>query len=156
MSLRVFVYWTVNVIVAGSFLFAGILKAWHPGQFQIDIERYRLVPGWLAWAAAAWLPYLEILAASALLLRRTAVPGRAIIAGLLVVFVAALISAWARGLNVNCGCFGGAADGQPNYPWWIGRDLLLLGALWFLQHCERLTGWRLDTRGSERRAASEA
>lgn len=151
MTRRTVIYWTLNLLVAGSILYAGILKAWHPGQLQIDIERYRLVPGWLAWAAAAWLPYLEILAASALLLHRTAAAGRAIIAGLLVVFVAALISAWARGLNVNCGCFGGAADGPPNYPWWIGRDLLLIGALWLLHHWDQVGGWR----GAERSRAGD-
>jgi putative oxidoreductase len=134
---RLVIYWTVKLVVAGSFLYAGLLKAWQPGQLQIDIERYRIVPAWLAWVAAAWLPYLEILAATALLHRRSAAGGRLLLAGLLVVFVAALISAWVRGLNVHCGCFGGGPDLQPNYPWWVGRDLLLLGALWILHRGEQ-------------------
>jgi hypothetical protein len=49
-------------------------------------------------------------------------------------FVVGIASAWARGLRIDCGCFGGGgklADGKsPSYFWEILRDggLLLLGA----------------------------
>jgi len=52
---------------------------------------------------------------------------------LLVVFVGAVASAWARGLQIDCGCFGDGGEvaaGRTAYPAEILRDLaLLLAAL---------------------------
>jgi uncharacterized membrane protein YphA (DoxX/SURF4 family) len=52
---------------------------------------------------------------------------------LMVVFVAAVGSAWARGLQIDCGCFGGGgqvAAGRTAYPGEVARDVgLLLVAL---------------------------
>jgi uncharacterized membrane protein YphA (DoxX/SURF4 family) len=54
----------------------------------------------------------------------------------LIVFIAAVSSAWARGLSIDCGCFGGGgqvAPGQTKYLQEILRDvglLLLAGWLW--------------------------
>ena len=57
-------------------------------------------------------------------------------AGLLVIFIAGIVSAWARGLQIDCGCFstGGelAAGQSPQYTWDLIRDtgfLLLAGIL---------------------------
>jgi uncharacterized membrane protein YphA (DoxX/SURF4 family) len=55
----------------------------------------------------------------------------------MVVFIAAVSSAWARGLAIDCGCFGGGgqvAPGQTKYLQEILRDvglLVLAGWLWF-------------------------
>ena len=136
MKLRIAVRWVLRLLLAGCFVYAGGLKAIHPGQLQITIERYHLVSSWTAWAAAAYLPYLEIFAALALFHPKTAAAGRVVLGTLLLVFVAALVSAWARGLNVVCGCFGGAAAEEPRYLWWISRDLLLLGAIAWLHRIE--------------------
>ena len=52
----------------------------------------------------------------------------------MVVFIAAVASAWARGLAIDCGCFGGGGrvdPGQTKYLEEILRDIgLLLLALW--------------------------
>ena len=59
--------------------------------------------------------------------------GAAFVSGLLfVVFIIGIASVWARGIKIDCGCFGGGgydADAVP-YPWEIARDagLLLLSA----------------------------
>lgn len=136
-SVRVFT-WGVRAIVAGVFLYAGAIKAWDPALFQLEIERYRLVSPTVAWLSAAYLPYLEIFAAAALLHRRFAQAGRLVIAALLIVFIVALASAWARGLDITCGCFGATtAAAAPNYPWWIGRDFILLAMLGWLQILDR-------------------
>jgi putative oxidoreductase len=47
--------------------------------------------------------------------------------GLLVVFTLAVTQAVVRGINVDCGCFGGAASG-PVTGWTIARDVGLLAA----------------------------
>jgi uncharacterized membrane protein YphA (DoxX/SURF4 family) len=57
-------------------------------------------------------------------------------AGLLVVFVAGVSQAWARGLTIDCGCFGGGgavAPGQTQYVQEILRDAgFLLLAAWLI------------------------
>ena len=47
----------------------------------------------------------------------------------MIVFIAAVSSAWARGLSIDCGCFGGGgqvAAGQTKYLQEILRDVGLL------------------------------
>ena len=64
--------------------------------------------------------------------RRTVIGG--VVAALvlvivLVVFIAAVGSAWARGLQIDCGCFGNGgqvAAGETSYPAEILRDVALL------------------------------
>ena len=54
-----------------------------------------------------------------------------------VAFIIGIASAWARGLKIECGCFGGggtAAKASDQYPWDIARDIGLaaLSLLLFL------------------------
>ena len=49
-------------------------------------------------------------------------------------FIVGITSAWSRGLQIDCGCFGGGgfdAGATAQYPWEIARDvgLLLLSGL---------------------------
>ena len=58
----------------------------------------------------------------------------AVISGLLfIAFIVGIASVWARGICIDCGCFGGGGydpDATSQYPWEIARDaaLLLLSA----------------------------
>lgn len=77
---------------------------------------------------------------------------------LLVVFIAAVASAAARGLSIDCGCFGGGGDvapGQTAYGIEIVRDVgLLLLAVWLVwQPRSRLT---LDRTSIARHATAES
>jgi uncharacterized membrane protein YphA (DoxX/SURF4 family) len=79
------------------------------------------------------LPVVEIAVGLALLLGvfvRTAAIAAAV---LLVVFLVAVGSAWVRGLQIDCGCFGTGGEvaaGQTAYPLEVFRDgALLLAAL---------------------------
>ncbi len=56
--------------------------------------------------------------------------------GMILVFLMALLSAWMRGLDIRCGCFGSTEAGAP-IPIAIMRDLGILGALLFLFWKER-------------------
>lgn len=59
-------------------------------------------------------------------------------------FIVGIASAWARGLQIECGCFGGSGslvqDASAKYPWEIARDvgLLILSALLVLWPRSRL------------------
>ena len=76
----------------------------------------RPAPRWAPVGAVVLLLLLGLLA------RRAAV-----LAGvLLVVFIAGIVSVWARGLSIDCGCFGDGGydpDAVSKYPWEIARDV---------------------------------
>lgn len=112
--------------MAAVFVYAGAVKLADPLTFVSDIEAYRLVAGWPAWAAAVYLPWLEIVVGLGLLWPRASRASAGVIAGLMVVFTAALVSAWWRGLDLRCGCFGDAMAGW-GYGRLLVRDVVLLG-----------------------------
>jgi uncharacterized membrane protein YphA (DoxX/SURF4 family) len=117
----------VVLVVAGAF------KLPDPAAAMRAVRAYRLLPEALVGPVAFGLPVLEIAIGLALLAGvfvRTAAIASAV---LMTVFLAAVGSAWARGLQIDCGCFGGGgqvAAGQTGYPGEVARDVgLLLVAL---------------------------
>ncbi len=119
-----------RLTVAGVLIVAGALKVVEPGASVTAVRAYELLPERLAQTVGWGLPFLEI--ALGLLLAvgwftRPAAIGAAV---LFLVFTAAVASAAARGLSIDCGCFGGGgevAPGQTRYVAEIVRDLALLG-----------------------------
>jgi len=121
------------LIVGGVFIFAGAAKLLDPAQFAYSISRYRLVPSPLAVAFALWLPWLELLGGACVFFPRFRRGALAILLTLGVAFLAALVSAWVRHLDIGCGCFGDDAATHAPLEYAIGRDLLLIGlAAWLL------------------------
>jgi putative oxidoreductase len=118
----------LRYLLGGLFVYAGVMKVISPAAFLQDIEAYRILPHALAWCLSVYLPWLEIIAGAALWHSRLQAPARWILIGLMLVFLAALISAWWRGLDLTCGCFGKALQ-SSNYFWLLTRDVLLLSGL---------------------------
>jgi uncharacterized membrane protein YphA (DoxX/SURF4 family) len=127
----------VRLGVAYVFIKAGVLKIWDfhhwrsgTPDFTVTIQHYKLLPSPdLAVLLAVYLPWLEITTAITLFVRRLALGASAAVTGMTTVFLIALSSAWARGLDINCGCFG-KDEVSTNYPAAIALDALLLaGAL---------------------------
>lgn len=117
----------IRCALAGVFLWSGISKAIDPASFLTDIESFQLLPYRWAWLISIWLPFLEITTAGTLLTTRLwAQAGAIVIGGMLLVFLAAIISAWSRGLSLSCGCFGASTE-PASYPWLVTRDIILLG-----------------------------
>ena len=79
--------------------------------------------------------------------RRVTIWTSVAVVAVLLIFIGGIASAWARGLQIDCGCFssgGELAGGQnPQYAWEIARDVgfLILAAilLW-----KPWTRWSLD------------
>lgn len=125
----------VSWILAALFFCAGLLKLLQPGDFLADIQSFHLLPYPLALAAAYAIPALEIAAAVGLCSSRFRLESCVIITVLTGVFLVALSSAWMRGLDISCGCFGRSVM-QADYPLLIGRNLLILagcGAIMFFR-----------------------
>ena len=95
-----------ELVAGGVFLYAGALKTLDPAGFAQDIDHYRLLPATAASVLALYLPWVEVLAGGALLLGRGKRGARLVLLMLSVVFLGAVSAAWARGLDITCGCFG--------------------------------------------------
>jgi len=95
-----------RVVLAGLFVWSGAIKFADPAGFgQIVLAYDVLPPAWVS-PTAILLPGLEWGAAGGLLLSmRWRQAGAVLTIGMLCVFMAAIASAWWRGLDVSCGCF---------------------------------------------------
>lgn len=131
------ILWVTTVarlILGGVLIAAGALKIGNPSDSVVAVKAYQLLPESIAEMVGYVLPILEIVVGVLLvvgLLTRVA----AVVAALLMfAFVFGIAWAWAHGLRIDCGCFGGGGQletGQePAYLLDILRDfgLVLLGA----------------------------
>lgn len=134
--------WTMRIILAGVFLYAGYLKVKDPIQFTEDIRNYQLIQDPLPAALALSLPWLEILAALGVLTGLLYRGSLVVLAGMILTFILAISSAWARGLDISCGCFGGESAESTNYPLHLFENAVLLGISVVLL----LYAWRQDRR----------
>jgi uncharacterized membrane protein YphA (DoxX/SURF4 family) len=116
-------------------LWAGAAKVADPRAAVRAVTAYRLLPGVLVEPVAWGLPFVELAIAGLLLLGIRTRVASVLSLALLGVFVAAMASAWARGLSIDCGCFGGggqsATAGWRSYSLEIVRDIgFAVPALW--------------------------
>jgi uncharacterized membrane protein YphA (DoxX/SURF4 family) len=125
----------LRLLLAGVLLVAGGLKLPDPAESVRAVRAYQVLPEAVVPAVGHTLPLVEI-AVAALLLAGFATRFAAALAGLLmVVFIAGIGQAAARGLTIDCGCFGDGgpvAAGQTRYTAEILRDVGLLLAAAFL------------------------
>ncbi len=133
--------------LAAVWLLAGGAKAGDVAASGRAVNAYQLMPYDVAKVVGAVLPFLEI-ALGLLLLAGLAVRFSAgVSAVLLVVFIAGIVSAWSRGLAIDCGCFGSGGElgaGQsPTYGTEILRDLGFL-ALAGILLWRPVTRWSID------------
>lgn len=118
-------------VIGGIFLYAGALKLLRPDILFIDLQSYQMLPYRVAYVSSFYLPSLEIFAGVGVMHRWLRQEAAWVLVGLMVVFIIALATAWLRGLDISCGCFGGAAS-RVNYALLIGRDVLMAAACIFV------------------------
>ncbi len=97
-----------RVAIGCVFVAAALGKIGDPAAFALQVHNYRLTPVWSEHLVAIVLPWVELVAGLALVLGVRARAGAALALGLMVLFTVAVGSAWARGLDFECGCFGKA------------------------------------------------
>jgi len=122
--------------LAAVWLISGVVKVLHPNDTYQAVRAYQVLPASLVGPVAAVLPFLE-LAFGALVLVGIGTRLMGVLSGLLLlVYIAGVAQSWARGLTIDCGCFGGGgqvAAGQTRYPQEILRDTgFLLLAVWLV------------------------
>ncbi len=125
-----------RLVVGGVLLVAGVLKVSDPIAGKVAVRAFEIVPEPLVGAVAYGQPALEIAVGLCLLLGLLTRPAAGVAAVLVAAFALAIVSVWVRGIEIDCGCFGGggAEEGASSaYPWDLARNTgLLLGSLWLV------------------------
>jgi len=122
--------------LAAVWLTSGLPKAFDPDQTYVAVRAYDVLPRSGVEIVAALLPYVEIALGLLLLVGIGTRVVAAASAVLLLVFMAGVTQAWARGLSIDCGCFGGGGTVEPgttSYGQEILRDIGFLAmAAWLV------------------------
>ncbi len=123
-----------RLFVGASFVVASFYKIVEPGLFARSIWYYHMVPGDLINAMALLLPWVELIVGLCLILG-IYFRGAVLLVNLMVImFMIALISAAARGIDIDCGCFKPGKESSQSALNTLWYDLVLLVMtlqLWF-------------------------
>lgn len=106
--------WIVRAILAGVFLYAGLVKSSDSEAFLISIAPLTFLPEPLIFFAGIALPWIEILAGILLLIPRTTRIGALLVFLLCMLFIGVLAWALSEDIVVACGCFGSEPDEPPS------------------------------------------
>ena len=97
----------LRLVLAAVFLYAAYTKLRQPWLlFAMSIDAYQILPHWAVLTLGRTLPWLElligVLLAAGIALRYVA----ALATLLLALFFAVMLHAFAKGMSIDCGCFG--------------------------------------------------
>lgn len=119
-------YLVIRIALGAAFIYAGAIKVTDPLQFADNVASFELVPNVLVSPFALSLPIFEmitgLLLVIGLLWRQAASLGIVILCG---VFTVAVASALARGLTIDCGCFGPSEPSRAKMWLDLARDIVL-------------------------------
>ena len=110
--------------LAAVWLVAGGAKVGDLAASGRAVNAYDVMPYDVAKVVGAALPFVEIALGLLLLVGLATRLAAGVSAALLVVFIAGIASAWARGLPIDCGCFGRAASWPPGRAPTYGPEIL--------------------------------
>jgi hypothetical protein len=123
-------------LTLGGVLFAaGYLKVDKLEVSQMAVRSYELLPIPIANFLGQTLPFFEVVIGLLLILGAATRVVAALGGFTMFIFIIAIGQAWARGLNIDCGCFGGGgtvAPGETRYLQEILRDAGLVAMALFL------------------------
>jgi putative oxidoreductase len=107
------VYHSCRLLLGGLFCYAGVSKAMDVTAFAGQVANYQLLPYAWNFLIAATLPYVEVLTGSLLLFNARVRPAALVLGVLTVLFMLALLTVMARGLDIDCGCFRSGGNTTP-------------------------------------------
>lgn len=125
-----------RLVTGGVWLVAGAIKLPDPYESVQAVRAYEVLPEAITPTVGHLLPIVEVVIGACLVLGVLTRINAAASAALFAVFIAGIVSVWVRGIEIDCGCFGGggAEEGASSrYPWEIARDAgLMLLSVWLV------------------------
>lgn len=119
---------TCRFLAGGAFLLAAFGKIIEPTNLMLSMNSFGLVPEFIVPFASYIMPWLELVVGLLLFYGFMSRGAAAWAAILYLIFTIAIISVIARGMSVDCGCFG-AMLGGGNVGWHsVGRNLVFLAS----------------------------
>lgn len=120
-----------RLILGAVLLIAGALKVVDLESSVLATRAYQILPYQVAVLVGYLLPMLEVVFGLLLITGLLTRIGGAVGALFMLAFAIAIASVWVRGISIDCGCFGGGGNIDPNeaiakYPLEIARDLGLM------------------------------
>jgi uncharacterized membrane protein YphA (DoxX/SURF4 family) len=116
--------WMLRLVIGGVFIYAGWAKRNEGIEFADSVASFRILPGVVIVPFMLSIVPFEIGAGAMVLTGWQKRVGALALLLMASLYSIALALALARGITVNCGCFGTSAVGAN--PWVdLGRDLLL-------------------------------
>lgn len=124
----------IRVALGVVWIWASLDKLSSPRTFVQAVRAYDVTPEWLSKTIGYGLPVVELAVGIVLILGVATRLAAAVSAALFLVFLIGIVQAAARGIQLECGCFGGGGTttGGTNYTWDILRDIGLLVLAAFL------------------------
>ncbi len=148
-SAQVWISTALRLGLAAVLLWSGGAKVSEPSQAVMAVQAYKILPVSVGEFVGYALPLFELALGVALLVG-VATRISAVVAGaLMTAFVVGVASVWARGLSIDCGCFGGGGavpEGEANYLPVLLRDMGFTAmAAWLVVY--PATRWAIDRSG---------
>ena len=95
-----------RLALAATFLVAALAKLGDMKAFAEQLHNFRMIPVFGENLVALCLPWIELLAALAIVFKVRARSATILLTALLAVFTVSVMLAMGRGLDFECGCFG--------------------------------------------------
>jgi uncharacterized membrane protein YphA (DoxX/SURF4 family) len=115
--------------LAAVWFVSGGIKASDLNQTYIAVHAYDVLPDGVVSVVASAIPFIELALGLLLVLGLGTRLVAVLSAVVLLAFIVVITQAWARGLSIDCGCFGGGGQvtaGQTAYLQEIVRDMAFL------------------------------
>lgn len=138
------------------FIYACLHKIADPGAFALDVATYQFLPLSLINITALVMPWVELLAGVMLIVGFRIRAAALLVAGMMVMFMVALVWALHQGLDLSCGCFASSSDDDPISSLTLLRDAGWLALALYVMVLDRGQGPGLDRVLARRRRRGAA
>ena len=143
-------------LTLGGVLFAaGYLKVGTPDESQMAVRAYEMLPISLANLLGLILPFVEVVIGALLILGALTRVMAALGGFTMFIFIIAIAQAWARGLNIDCGCFGGGGAVEPGQTKYLQEILRDIGLVFLAVYLIRYPSTKFSLDRNQNRKSSQ-
>ena len=143
-------------LTLGGVLFAaGYLKVGKADESQMAVRAYEMLPIQIANMLGLILPFIEVVIGALLILGALTRVMAALGGFTMIVFIIAIAQAWARGLNIDCGCFGGGGAVEPGQTKYLQEILRDIGLVFLAAYLIRYPSTKFSLDKNQNRKSSQ-